>query len=145
MAVIDADCIAGKDWLINLTTAIGADKVRAAAGTVVSFDRSGWIEHYVDHNGTFYSQYGAFQEGRLSLPRIGAGNVIYDREVFNEIGMFDTIFMNCEDHDFTMRMALAGIDFEYVTTQRCTTNTEIIYRTSSGGSSNETDIFFVFT
>jgi GT2 family glycosyltransferase len=111
IAFTDGDCTVDKNWLHNLLRPLGDEGVGVAAGKLVSRNSQGLLEKYIQHR-KFYCQYGQVYEIKTGLPWIATANVLFDRKVFDKIGLFDfPRFL--EDVDIAARLLLEGYKIRY--------------------------------
>jgi len=120
LAFLDADCVAPKNWLSTLVTAIqGGKSIGAVGAALIEPDDSSAF------NKLFYktlqtklisagsAQFHRYKEIRevQSLP---AGNFMTTKEIFNKLGGFSEDLIYCEDADFHHRLRRLGYKSLYV-------------------------------
>jgi glycosyltransferase involved in cell wall biosynthesis len=97
---LDADCVPGKRWLENLMTPFVDEEIGCVAGEVLNSPSTNLIQgfySYVDFLG---------QEHKVSngIRALGAGNIAFRREIFDQIGLYDENFRWGGDNDFGLRL-----------------------------------------
>ncbi|MDP2939185.1 MAG: PqqD family peptide modification chaperone [Candidatus Omnitrophota bacterium] len=113
IAFTDADCVVDKLWLKNLIKGFTSDTVAGCGGEVSSCEPKTLIEKYY-HYRNIYSQKNGLIKPRAILQRIATYNAIYRRQVLEEVGLFDSLFITNEDVDLSWRIFLKGYQLNYV-------------------------------
>jgi len=99
LALIDADCVAQKNWLSRLAGHFSEEGVGALAGNVKAYHPQTLIERYQQEKDSFSQDHlsrGPF--GKFPI----TGNAAYRKEIFERIGMFNEDFV-CGDLEFALR------------------------------------------
>lgn len=115
IAFTDADCMADKDWLKYLIRNF-KDAVGSAGGALRAYNPKGVIEHYAYENclafpaffREFHKNYCAFK-----YPFIATANALYQKEILEEVGLFDDSFTSSGDVDLAWRIILKGYKIVY--------------------------------
>lgn len=106
IAFLDADCSASVGWLRELVK--GLSEGSAAAGEAVSFPPRTPVERYVAIRKPLWRE--STRHGR-TRPWFLFGTAAVRREVFDQVGLFDTSFrQGAEDIDFCWRFFDAGLE-----------------------------------
>lgn len=92
-AFIDADCVAGMDWLKNAIDVFKQEECVTGSKYDIPLDAR-WIEK------VWFSQK---PRGRAEVAYINSGNMIIPEKVFNKIGGFDESLITGEDYDLCLR------------------------------------------
>jgi GT2 family glycosyltransferase len=101
LAFVDADNVIGSDWISPPLRHLSRPDV-AAVGALCLAPASGtWVQ-------TAYDRIRSRPSGVREVEWLGAGNLAVRRNVFLEIGGFDTSLETCEDVDLCNRMRHAG-------------------------------------
>ena len=101
---LDADCVPASDWLERLAASLTGDSV-AGAGGRVSTQQRGLMPRFVQLE---YDERYERVARRRYIDFISSATAAYRREVFREIGGFDTTMLGAEDVDLSFRLAEAG-------------------------------------
>jgi glycosyltransferase involved in cell wall biosynthesis len=102
LAFTDADCIVTTGWLRELVRGFDDEEVGVVAGEVVAFPPKTPAERYTAiRKPTWHERTLAHPE----TPWFVTGSVAVRREVIDEVGCFDPVFVGagCEDIDFSWR------------------------------------------
>jgi len=113
LAFIDADCVADKDWLLNITKGFTSKEIGGCGGKVLAYEPRSLIEKYIDYRG-MYSQEECITNKKTLLPRIITANAAYPRRIVEEVGLFDSRFASQEDIDLAWRVFLKGYKLAYI-------------------------------
>jgi GT2 family glycosyltransferase len=106
IAFLDADCSASVGWLRELVNGLAAGS--AAAGEAVSFPPRTPVERYAAIRKPMWRE--STRHGR-DHPWFLLGTAALRREVFEQVGLFDTTFPpGAEDIDFCWRFFDAGLE-----------------------------------
>jgi GT2 family glycosyltransferase len=119
VAFTDADCVVPEDWIERLLepwegarhasvelAAVGGGNRPPASGTV-------WMQALGIALNSFWGSHGSAQGMRFTkerfVPHIPTLNIMYDRNVLEELGGFDEAFVRvCEDPELNFRITSAG-------------------------------------
>jgi len=112
LAFIDADCVASKNWLINLIEEFNPNtKIAGIGGKIRVFHPSSIIEKF--GNLRLYNQE-QFIEGTSGQPPfLATGNCAYKAKILKKVGSFDTSFITSEDNDLGWRVHFLGYQLAY--------------------------------
>ncbi len=109
VALLDADCIASPEWLRHLASGFEDNGVDGVAGEIVPYAPTTPAERYM-----------ARKQPRWQLPAhtherpfAVTANVAYRMSVFEQIGLFDPLFVTSEDVDLSYRFFNAGLRLAY--------------------------------
>lgn len=98
VAFIDADCMATRSWLSRIVSRFNEADVGAVIGPIRSYEPSTLVEHFLTElNPYAISQTGSFR-GLLT------GNAACERDLLQDIGMFDEWLETAEDLDLGWRI-----------------------------------------
>lgn len=100
---LDADCIAGKDWLKNLIKPFENSGVGCVAGEIQGFEPNTHLERFLNMR-KHLSQ--SSNVRHPFLPYAATANAAYRREVFDRVGRFDENLIIGEDADFSWKMQI---------------------------------------
>ena len=135
IAFTDADCIPKPDWLSRLVNGLvhpqrptaNSDFVGAAAkqtrhppakglaivgGKVEAHPPSNLVERYIDYR-KILDQEKMAKHSEFSLPFFVTANFLVPKDVFEQLGGFDTYFEIAGDADFCWRAQQAGFELRY--------------------------------
>ncbi|MBN1592012.1 MAG: glycosyltransferase [Candidatus Coatesbacteria bacterium] len=121
LAFTDADCIPHSDWLSRLVQPHVSPQPPTAncqlptdiiGGKVIAAPASNQVEKYIDHRKVL-DQEKMFQSGEFSLPFFVTANCLVRRDIFEELGGFDTYYKIAGDADLCWRAQQAGFDLTY--------------------------------
>jgi cellulose synthase/poly-beta-1,6-N-acetylglucosamine synthase-like glycosyltransferase len=101
MAFTDADCAVTTGWLRELVQGFDGEEVGGVEGDVVAYPSLTPIEQYHARIGSHSRQ---MRLASPLSPMVPGANVAFLREVFDEIGLFDSQLAACEDIDLTWRL-----------------------------------------
>ena len=112
IAFMDHDCIANANWIKNTVNAFTSDNIGGCGGKILVYNPTTFVEQYIQDKNMFSNK--KFIQAKINFfPFIQAGNAMYRREIFQEIGLFDSgLFL--EDMDISWRVFLAGYQLKYV-------------------------------
>lgn len=109
LAFLDADCMAGEDWLRELVPFFDADGVKAVGGSVSGYYRRGLLDRYEAVASSLNMGKRLIIEGAsASTFYVPTANLIVDRDAFRELGGFNETMSVGEDVDFCWRLREAG-------------------------------------
>jgi cellulose synthase/poly-beta-1,6-N-acetylglucosamine synthase-like glycosyltransferase len=102
LAFVDADHLIDPGW-VDAALRIFEDPGIAAAGAhYASPPNANWVQRA-------YGRFRPAQKGLHDTDWLGSGNLVVRRDVFNDLGGFDTSLETCEDVDLCNRMRLKGL------------------------------------
>jgi len=101
----DDDCIADKDWIIELVNGYKDNGLGSVGGKIRAYDAYTLIERYINERKLLNQE-------RFFTPLVGA-NTSYTRDIIVKTGFFDESFMSCEDVDFAIRVKIQGFESKY--------------------------------
>jgi cellulose synthase/poly-beta-1,6-N-acetylglucosamine synthase-like glycosyltransferase len=112
IAFIDADCVADKNWLINLIKGFNTNtKIAGVGGKIRVFRPSNMIEKF--GNLHLYNQNKFVKGTEGQLPFLASGNCAYKTGILKKVGLFDTSFITSEDNDLGWRVHFLGYQLAY--------------------------------
>lgn len=115
LAFIDADCVAGPDWLSDLAPFFAAEGVGAAGGLVDGFFNKSFLDRYEKVSSSLnMGRRLIFQTGNTSNFYVPSCNLLVRKKAFWETGGFRTGMHLGEDVDFCWRMRSKGYDLIYL-------------------------------
>ncbi|HUT04623.1 MAG TPA: glycosyltransferase [bacterium] len=131
IAFTDADCIPKPDWLSRLVDGLvhpqppAANRQRSTVnrqpptngfaivgGKVEAYPPSNLVERYIDYR-KILDQEKMAERSEFSLPFFVTANCLVRRDVFEQLGGFDTYFEIAGDADFCWRAQQAGFGLRY--------------------------------
>ena len=113
--------------LEKISSAIKSTHCKILYGNVLLIGNAGWAK-----DGQIYDGY--FSKHKIILKNICHQSIFYHREVFETIGLYNTAYKICGDHDFNIR-ASAKFKYQFVNI--------IVAKFYGGGKSSINDEFFV--
>ncbi|MFH1646547.1 MAG: mycofactocin biosynthesis glycosyltransferase MftF [Chloroflexota bacterium] len=115
LAFLDADCIAGKDWLKEIVPFFRTATVGAAGGYVDGYYKESFLDRYEAVASSLNLGKRLLIEGRTgSSFYVPTANLLVTREAFNAAGCFKVGMHVGEDVDFCWRMRDLGYSLLYV-------------------------------
>ena len=104
---IDSDCMASRSWIKEIMKSFCNDETALSLGEVVTFPSKNQIENYTAIRKS------KWQTRNMKYPECPwflSNCVVFKKEVFDEVGFYDTRFagMGCEDIDFSWRFFSSG-------------------------------------
>jgi mycofactocin system glycosyltransferase len=109
LAFIDGDCLADGAWLADLVPAFARAEVVAAGGLVISAEERTWVQRY---EGVRHPSFHGTAESEVrpgtSNDFLPGCNMLVRRQVFIDLGGFDTTHALGEDVDLSWRLAQVG-------------------------------------
>ena len=106
VAFMDADCVADKNWLINLIKGFHPNtKIAGVGGDIRALTPKNLIEKWAD---VFL-----FNHKFTKIPFLITGNCAYKTEVVKKVGLFNPSFRYGEDVDLSWRIFSLGYQFAY--------------------------------
>lgn len=105
---IDDDCIASKNWIINLTEKYSDEKVGGVGGKIVGYNLKTLSEKYIEKSSYLsHEKYGYY---------FATANASYRKEIFQKVGAFDEFCSDkadTSDVDISIRVLKKGYSIEY--------------------------------
>ncbi len=101
IAFLDADMIAGPQWLKQSATALMKDAIGAIGGTLRIPENPSWVE-------STWCMPRFFRPDVFQTPWLPSGNLVLRRALFSEIDGFDASLTTCEDVDLCARIRATG-------------------------------------
>lgn len=101
----DADCIADRDWLIELVKEYDDPDVGGVGGCIEAYPRQNRnpVELFSDNNSPLINYVSGDNE---YLPHLYTANASYRRKLVNQVGGFDPALFSAEDVDLAWRVQL---------------------------------------
>jgi len=106
LAFTDTDCIVSPWWLKKLIASCDDPEIGCFAGNIESYPPETLAEQYADRDEENHNQLRCLTVGYL--PYAQTANVAYRKEVFEDIGLFNSKFKSGGDVDLTWRMLKRG-------------------------------------
>jgi mycofactocin system glycosyltransferase len=114
LAFLDADCLAGKSWLLELVPFLAAGGMGAAGGYVAGHFKESFLDRYEDAFSPLNMGKRLMIEGRgPSTFYVPTANMLVKRDVFMSIGGFEEGQRVGEDVDLCWRLREAGYNLLY--------------------------------
>jgi glycosyltransferase involved in cell wall biosynthesis len=109
LAFIDSDAYADKNWLRNIDNAFKNNDIVACGGMVDNYNTAFFsnINHIIEFS-EFYSQ------DEKIIKTIPSVNLIYKKEVFDQLQWFDEGLSIWEDSDLNFRLSKLGLKLYYI-------------------------------
>jgi len=114
MAFIDSDCVADKDWLVNLVKGFNAErKIAGVGGQIRVLNPQSLIEKYADI--FLFNHQECIENAKEEPPHMGTLNCAYKVGILKKIGLFDTSpsLIYGEDLDLCWRLYFSGYKLGY--------------------------------
>jgi glycosyltransferase involved in cell wall biosynthesis len=112
IAFIDSDCVADKDWLVNLIKGFNKNKkIAGVGGQIKALNPQNLIEKYSEM--FMYNHKELIEEIKSEPPHLGTANCAYWIKLVKKIGLFDPLFRCGEDVDLSWRLYFVGYRFLY--------------------------------
>lgn len=112
LAFIDSDCVADKNWLVNLAKGLGKNKkIAGVGGQLRVYQPKTLFERYSDIFLCDHREY--IEKPKGEPPHLGTGNSVYHTSLVKKIGLFDHSFRCGEDVDLSWRLYFKGYRFLY--------------------------------
>ena len=105
IAFTDSDCVADTQWIANGVKAFKNKKIGGVGGRVKAFRPQNYIEVYQARKDVFGQE--KFLRRKNILQKIGkimTCNAFYRKDVFKEVGYFESRLASGGDHDFSLRV-----------------------------------------
>ncbi len=112
LAFVDGDCVAPRDWISRLVTALWDQSADACIGTCVFPQGGSFVEDYLALRG-IDSQRELLNESRPFPPWLLTGNLLVRRTIFEKVAGFEETLARGEDADFWWKIERAGGCLKY--------------------------------
>lgn len=105
IALTDADCVVSSQWLQDLYSGFTSDEVGAVAGTLSPKHLSNYIDYFMAR---VLKSPNHSRGTRKVAPFVVTGNVMYRKEVFDNLGMFEEDAFSGPDVEMSWRLLNSG-------------------------------------
>ena len=101
----DSDCAVASCWAKELAVSLNRADACAVFGRVKAYMPEKPIEYFADDN--------VFQQSTMPFEYLLAGNCAIKKDVFEDVGGFDSSFFSCGDIDLSMTLEKNAHNIEY--------------------------------
>jgi GT2 family glycosyltransferase len=114
IAFTDDDCVASKDWLVELMKGFKDNHdIAGVGGEIIAFNPQNLIEKYWDI--FFFDQKETIEDKKNRPSHLIGANCAYRAEIFQKVGLFDySLTSQLQDVDFGWRLSWLGYQFLYL-------------------------------
>ena len=100
---LDDDCIADKNWIMNMVDKFNEDKVGGVGGKIIVTPSDHLIEPKIDQSGLINT-----------WSSLSGCNMAFKKDILDDINGFDPLFrFGAEDNDICIRVRLKGYTLKY--------------------------------
>ncbi|MCX9084511.1 MAG: glycosyltransferase [Candidatus Methanoperedens sp.] len=105
----DSDCIADKDWIINIIKPFRDSRVGAVGGKTITYNPTTIVEKYLESISALDNE----SSIKSKRPSIATANAAFRKNILGQVGFFDETFTSGGDYDISWRIHNLGYILAY--------------------------------